>query len=482
MFDQRLITRLSRLFKHPLRIPSALRLFFRRIFFFIPSFTPFRSLFTTYRATPPARPPTINRSKKKALLIGICGSRKAPKKQPTEDKEESVEFQSRHRLSLTSKFSYFADVYGYASDNIIILLDDEHPDHIQPSRVNILNAIDDLVRDAKPGDRFCFHFAGHAGQTPTNDPGEEDGMDEFIVASDGKKILDDILHRRLVKPLPPNSFLTAVMDSCHSCSLLDLKHHRCNRVFVPWISKGKRRTKTLWYETVRKQAMWMSAHLRNTIMGTAHLPSIGSLVGSELANHAPKPPSPLSILTDTTSAREDNKFVESPIREFASPKDRFCDGFKCRQSCSMDEAILSADVVCLSSSQDSQKTWEDAKGVSMSQILIELLRKDPNRTLAQVMKHITFTIHDSYVTLHTEAREHRKRKASYLAKKAKEDNFNSTILPMHHVDGRPTVSFEKPPVRRPAKKKKSLSLEMTNFQDPELSSLFPLDMARKWTM
>jgi hypothetical protein len=59
--------------------------------------------------------------------------------------------------------------------------------------------MDDLVRNARPGDRFFFHcepiysvifcgqnreltlcalVAGHAGQDKTDDPGEEDGMDE----------------------------------------------------------------------------------------------------------------------------------------------------------------------------------------------------------------------------------------------------------------------------------------------------------------
>ena len=51
----------------------------------------------------------------------------------------------------------------------------------------------------------------------------------------------------------------AIFDSCHSCSLLgmgfefffvhswlyhpsDLEHCRCNRVYVPWLNKGQRKT------------------------------------------------------------------------------------------------------------------------------------------------------------------------------------------------------------------------------------------------
>ena len=171
----------------------------------------------------------------------------------------------------------------------------------------------------------------------------------------------------------------------------------------------------------------MSAHLRNTIIGTAHLPSIGSLLGSEVAHHTPKPPSPLFILTDTTSVPDDNNFVESPIGEFASPKDHFCDGFKCRQSCSMDEAILSADVVsdmafhlylaintkwsCLSGLSvvftgfpenlgrrerslpvaNSYRAFEYVPIMpAPSKLDFFLLGKDPNCTLSEVMTYITY--------------------------------------------------------------------------------------------
>lgn len=40
-------------------------------------------------------------------------------------------------------------------------------------------------------------------------------------------------------------FDQAFLDSCHSGTLLDLPHHHCNQVWVPWLSQGKRRTKTL---------------------------------------------------------------------------------------------------------------------------------------------------------------------------------------------------------------------------------------------
>ena len=37
----------------------------------------------------------------------------------------------------------------------------------------------------------------------------------------------------------------AILDTCHSGTLLDLPHYHCNNVYVPWQSKGERRTMSL---------------------------------------------------------------------------------------------------------------------------------------------------------------------------------------------------------------------------------------------
>lgn len=40
--------------------------------------------------------------------------------------------------------------------------------------------------------------------------------------------------------------MTAIFDSCHSGTLLDLNHYRCNGMYFPWLSRGKRKSKTKW--------------------------------------------------------------------------------------------------------------------------------------------------------------------------------------------------------------------------------------------
>ena len=70
-------------------------------------------------------------------------------------------------------------------------------------------------------------FAGHGGQTPDLDGDEDDGYDEVIYPVDFRvagHIVDDEMHRILVQSLQPGVRLTAIFDSCHSGSALDLPY------------------------------------------------------------------------------------------------------------------------------------------------------------------------------------------------------------------------------------------------------------------
>jgi len=68
---------------------------------------------------------------------------------------------------------------------------------------------------------------GHGGQTEDLDGDEQDGTDEVIYPVDFRQnghIVDDELHHYMVKPLQPGVRLTAIFDSCHSGSVLDLPY------------------------------------------------------------------------------------------------------------------------------------------------------------------------------------------------------------------------------------------------------------------
>jgi len=116
---------------------------------------------------------------------------------------------------------------GYDEGDIVILTDDQHQMVKVPMRENIIKAIGWLVKDARPNDSLFFHYSGHGSQQKDTDGDEEDGIDETIVPLDFEKngmIVDDELHARLVTPLPPGTRLTALFDSCHSGSVLDLPY------------------------------------------------------------------------------------------------------------------------------------------------------------------------------------------------------------------------------------------------------------------
>ncbi|KAF9449428.1 hypothetical protein P691DRAFT_568176 [Macrolepiota fuliginosa MF-IS2] len=184
-------------------------------------------------ATFPARPP-----RKKALLIGI--------KYTTLDGKSLVGPHS----DVSEMKKLLVGRYAYEEENVTLLIDVEGS-QFQPTRKTILVKMRELTLGAQPGDTLFFHYAGHSTQVENKDNSEEDGKDEYIVPLDGCDtptgcIKDNDLRKYLVDPLPQGCTLVAIFDCCHSGSLLDLEHAKCNAVYTPWVSKGKRRTNTMW--------------------------------------------------------------------------------------------------------------------------------------------------------------------------------------------------------------------------------------------
>ncbi|KAL1988186.1 hypothetical protein VTN96DRAFT_716 [Rasamsonia emersonii] len=123
--------------------------------------------------------------------------------------------------------TYLNQNFGYAREDMVILTDDQQNPMSQPTKANILRAMHWLVKDAQPNDSLFFHYSGHGGQTPDLDGDEEDGYDEVIYPVDFRvagHITDDEMHRIMVKPLQAGVRLTAIFDSCHSGSALDLPY------------------------------------------------------------------------------------------------------------------------------------------------------------------------------------------------------------------------------------------------------------------
>lgn len=123
--------------------------------------------------------------------------------------------------------SYLSEHFGYRREDMVILTDDQQNPMSQPTKQNILRAMHWLVKDARPNDSLFFHYSGHGGQTKDLDGDEEDGYDEVIYPVDFRQrghITDDEMHRIMVQPLQAGVRLTAIFDSCHSGTALDLPY------------------------------------------------------------------------------------------------------------------------------------------------------------------------------------------------------------------------------------------------------------------
>ncbi|ORZ22174.1 peptidase C14, caspase domain-containing protein [Absidia repens] len=127
--------------------------------------------------------------------------------------------------------NFLIERFSFNEADMVILTDDQQEPRFRPTKANIYSAMQWLVNDAQPNDSFFFHFSGHGGSVADVSGDEDDGYDETIYPvdfqdyeGDSGQIIDDELHDYLVKPLPKGCRLTAIFDSCHSGTALDLPY------------------------------------------------------------------------------------------------------------------------------------------------------------------------------------------------------------------------------------------------------------------
>ncbi|PWN87917.1 hypothetical protein FA10DRAFT_269196 [Acaromyces ingoldii] len=116
---------------------------------------------------------------------------------------------------------------GYKAEDMVVLTDDQRDPRSIPTRQNMTAAMHWLVSGAQPGDALFFHYSGHGGQAKATQGDEADGMNETILPLDYERagqMEDDELHMTMVRPLPIGCRLTALFDSCHSGTALDLPY------------------------------------------------------------------------------------------------------------------------------------------------------------------------------------------------------------------------------------------------------------------
>ncbi|KAJ6594676.1 hypothetical protein B0H19DRAFT_1096406 [Mycena capillaripes] len=387
-------------------------------------------------------------------------------------------------------------------------------------------------------------------------------MDECIIPCDGedKKIVDNDLKAALVAPLPSGCYLVAVLDTCHSGSLLDLKHSWCNQVIVPWIKRGKRASGDFRERVVRKDARIFSrSHTSRSHTSTASRKvnppprrsltrflaqeneinmnlvyrsppgSIGTDAGSTFtyrSSTVPFAPGKENDVivpagaanTDVDPALPAGKFWLFPEEEqrCQSPVAMFeCNGW-CRDAVTAERScperasdVVHADVVSLASCKDSETTYEDMDGKSMTASLVEILRRDPKQSVKDVLVLISHAMYKKSSIRHTNGRVYKKQRKEYVAKLKKQlaqlrnKPVAQTTRSMTFFTPDPPARIAPSPTFPPPRKQsfltrrmddikrlefmiteysKSVECDTYNIQHPELASARPLDMNRQWKM
>ncbi|KAK0240981.1 caspase domain-containing protein [Armillaria nabsnona] len=120
----------------------------------------------------------------------------------------------------TKKIHQFLIQNDFKADDITVLTDEMVK---KPTRSNILNALSRLFQGAQSNDSLFLHYSGHGSQVPDTNGDEVDGKDESIESCDSSIIIDDDIHEML-RSLPSGCQLTALFDSCHSGTILDLPY------------------------------------------------------------------------------------------------------------------------------------------------------------------------------------------------------------------------------------------------------------------
>ncbi|BBN17812.1 metacaspase-1 [Marchantia polymorpha subsp. ruderalis] len=163
---------------------------------------------------------------KKAVIVGIC--------------YRSTRYELKGCINDANCMKYMLlNRFQFPESSILMLTEDERDPLKRPTRHNIRMALYWLVLGCKPGDSLVFHFSGHGAQQRNTFGDEKDGMDETICPVDFEvngMIVDDQINEAIVRPLGPGVRLHAIIDACHSGTVLDL----------PWFCRMDRQGQWAW--------------------------------------------------------------------------------------------------------------------------------------------------------------------------------------------------------------------------------------------
>lgn len=137
--------------------------------------------------------------------------------------------------------------FHFPEASIIMLTEEETDPYKLPIKQNIRMALFWLVQGCQPGDSLVFHYSGHGSQQRGYE--EADGYDETLCPLDFETqgmIVDDEINAAIVRPLPPGVKLHAIVDACHSGTVLDL----------PFLCRMNRTGQYVWEDHRPRSGAW----------------------------------------------------------------------------------------------------------------------------------------------------------------------------------------------------------------------------------
>ncbi|XP_047336285.1 metacaspase-1-like [Impatiens glandulifera] len=159
---------------------------------------------------------------RKALLCGV-----SYKKDKYELKGTVNDVKNMWNLLIELKFP---------KDAICVLTEENDPS-LFPTKENMKRALKWLVKNCKAGDSLIFYFSGHGVRQLDFDDDEVDGYNETLCPVDFKTsgmIFDNEINDAIVKPIKTDVKLHAIIDACHSGTVIDLEYVY-NRAKKCWI-------------------------------------------------------------------------------------------------------------------------------------------------------------------------------------------------------------------------------------------------------
>ncbi|XP_052194187.1 metacaspase-1 [Diospyros lotus] len=188
-----------------------------------------------YNHAPPGPPPPAH-GRKKAVICGISY------RYSRHELKGCINDAKCMRYLLINKFHF--------PESSILMLTEEETDPFRiPTKQNMRMALYWLVQGCQPGDSLLFHYSGHGSRQRNYSGDEVDGYDETLCPLDFETqgmIVDDEINATIVKPLPYGVKLHAIIDACHSGTVLDL----------PFLCRMNRSGQYTWEDHRPRSGVW----------------------------------------------------------------------------------------------------------------------------------------------------------------------------------------------------------------------------------